>query len=125
MKPDVPTDGTGRYEAVKRPIAALFDVPLLCFSDKFDQDLTNYSNTLCGKFARLLTSEAVSMYRASVGGFAASYVSDTHTHTRRIGLEEICLETYVLPREVVCHSRAIVCELIAAVLTRQQLWYIC
>jgi hypothetical protein len=41
LKPDVPTDGTGRYEAVKRCIAALFDIPLLCFSDKFDQDISD------------------------------------------------------------------------------------
>jgi hypothetical protein len=41
LKPDVPTDGTGRYEAVKRCIAALFDIQLLCFSDKFEQDISD------------------------------------------------------------------------------------
>jgi hypothetical protein len=41
LKSDIPTDGIGRYEAVKRCIAALFDIPLLCFSDKFDQDISD------------------------------------------------------------------------------------
>jgi hypothetical protein len=36
----VPTDGIGRYEAVKRCIAVLFDIPELCFSRKFDQDMS-------------------------------------------------------------------------------------
>jgi hypothetical protein len=31
LQPDVPADGIGRYEAVKRCIAALFDIPELCF----------------------------------------------------------------------------------------------
>jgi len=42
LKPDLATEGSGRYEAVERCIAALFDVPLLCFfSDKVDQDISD------------------------------------------------------------------------------------
>jgi hypothetical protein len=98
---------------------------LLCFSDKFDQDISD----------KLFKSTALKVW--TIVNFCSShYVPELrsaalrhrtfpiHPYTRRRGLEENSRETSVFPREVVCHSRAIVCELITAVLTRQQLWFI-
>lgn len=69
-----------------------------------------------------LSSETVTMFLSFGRSALQRRTSPIHKYTRRIGLEDNCLETHVLPLEVVCHSRAILCQLITAVLTRQQLY---
>jgi len=61
LKPDIPTKGTGRQsKCVSLPYLTFHCCVFPIRSIKIS--LTKYSNALCGKFARLLTCEAVSMY---------------------------------------------------------------
>jgi hypothetical protein len=94
-------------------------LPLLCFSDKFDQDISDkvfkYTVWILCTFVNFWSRQYVPELRSAALWRRKFPI---HKYTPRIGLEENCLETYVLPRKVVCDSRAKVCELITAVLTR-------